>query len=103
MAAGQGTGNSILVANRTTSRVHEPGTLLEVLQEIVVDETLGAFVEWAVDSHDITLVLTLNVSVASRTVRLLERPCPKIFRVRYAKFSNQKRGYKPSSPLRGQH
>jgi hypothetical protein len=55
VSTSQCAGDSIFVANRTTGRVHKPSTLLEVLQELVVDETTGAFVKGAVDSHNITL------------------------------------------------
>jgi len=55
VAAFQCPSNSIFVANRAASRVNEPGTLLEVLQEFVVHETPGSLVKRAVDGDDIAL------------------------------------------------
>lgn len=59
MAAGKGTGDRIFVADRTTGSVHEPGALLEVLQEIVIHETPSTFVKGTVDGNNITLALPL--------------------------------------------
>ena len=55
LAALQGLGNSVLVADRTTSGVDEPSTLLEVLEEVSVHEAAGTFVQWAVDGDNIAL------------------------------------------------
>ena len=45
----------VLVADRATSGVHQPGSLFEVSEELVVDQPEGSLVKWSVDRDDITL------------------------------------------------
>lgn len=55
VSALDGSLDGIGVADGTTSRVDEPGTLLHALDRVGIDEVLGALVEGAVDSNDVTL------------------------------------------------
>lgn len=73
VTAGQSTGNSILVTDGTTSGVDEPSALLEVLQEFVVDETAGTFVQRAVDGHDITLGYQVLIPISDKKDQIKER------------------------------
>lgn len=47
--------DSIFVTDGTTSGVHEPGTLLEVFEEVCVHQATGTLVQRAVDGHDVAL------------------------------------------------
>jgi len=55
LTAFQSRGNSILVADGTTSGVDEPCTLLEVLEQLGVHQSAGTLVKRAVDGNDIAL------------------------------------------------
>ena len=55
-------GDVLGVADRAARGVHDPRALLEVLQELGVDEALGAIVEGRVDCDDVALNLGSDVS-----------------------------------------
>jgi len=45
----------IRITDRTTSGIDKPSSLLEVLEEIGIDKTLGAFMQGAIYSNDVAL------------------------------------------------
>ena len=55
LTAGQSGGNGVLVANSATGGVDEPGTLLEVLEELGVDEAACTLVQGAVHGNNVAL------------------------------------------------
>ena len=56
LAALQSVGDSVFVADRTTSSVDQPCSFLEVLQEVRVYKSACPFVQRTVDSDNIALM-----------------------------------------------
>ena len=48
-------GHIVLIADGAAGRVDDPGALLQVLEGVLVDQTLGALVQRCVDGQDIDL------------------------------------------------
>ena len=48
-----GSGDRVLVAYRTAGGVHQPCTILKVLEQIGVDQPTGFLVKWSVDGDDV--------------------------------------------------
>jgi hypothetical protein len=71
-------GNGIFIADGSTSSVDDPGAFLEVLQEIGVNKTPSALVEWAVDRDDIALICHYYCrgNGESEEIDVLERQVP---------------------------
>ena len=46
-------GDCILIADRAASGVHEPCTLLEVLEQIGIDQPTSALVKWSIDRDNV--------------------------------------------------
>jgi hypothetical protein len=55
LTALDGRRDGVRVADGATRGVDEPGTLLEVLEQVGVDEPTGALVQRAVDGDDVAL------------------------------------------------
>jgi len=55
LAALYGLGDCVFVADRTTSGVHQPCTLLEVVEELGVDQPTSSLVKWSVDCDNVAL------------------------------------------------
>lgn len=45
----------VLVADRATSSVHQPGALLEMVEQFVVDQPAGGLIKRSIDCDNITL------------------------------------------------
>jgi len=50
-----GRGDCFFVADRATSGVHQPRTILEVLEQAGVDQPTGTLMQWSVDRDDVAL------------------------------------------------
>lgn len=48
-------GYCVLVADRATSGVHQPCTILEMLEEASVDQPTSTLVEWSINRDNVTL------------------------------------------------
>lgn len=59
--------DGLLIANRTTSGVHEPCALLEVLEQVGIHEPARTLVQGAVHGH--------NVALGDEILQVLNPPC----------------------------
>jgi len=55
LAALYSRGDCVLVADRATSGVHQPCTVLEVLEQAGVDQPTGTLMKWSIDRDDVAL------------------------------------------------
>lgn len=50
-----GGGDVFRITDRSSGSIDQPSTFLEVLERVLVDQVLSAFVEGRIDSHNVTL------------------------------------------------